>query len=321
MSDRDPDNFDYVQLADDSIYTIHGDRHPDGSAIGFPTYRPDPDGDREFRGLAVSRFPRNPVPVPDAAFYSTTPVDHRCYQFPTKHVKDTIQPAEATEAAVQQFPLEKQELFQQVRETVETYDLDTYVAGSDLLGIANDSSDLDILVLGDDLDFPVYQELYQELQGQDGLTAPPLDIDQYTDKIQERYGVPEPVARFHAVRDRKKLASSDGEIDIDIVPSQRPGTWTDYHLPETGDVSFPVEIEGVVTDDSRSQFVPLGYTLDTEFGELDVVSYSYIWRTLTEGDEVSVTGDMFPAGNTVYMRDHSHFIAPAELARDNDLHL
>lgn len=318
-----PNHFDYVRLEDDVIFSVCGDVHPDGYLFGYPSYRPSEDGDRQYRGTRYEKFSRSLPYGLEADYYEQSEIDHTVVKFPVDLVAEVVPGFNSFEK--RDLDETRTKIVEHFEDRLDRLDVEWTLTGSRLFDFETDSSDIDFFLTSNDQG--QFTEFFDELHAE----ADPLPeateewiFGNYTDQ----YGLPRDIVRHHVESFKKRFYTVsqfpdlgiDGDMRISFIPGHVPGTWTDYYLPD-GEYDTVNDLRGTVVDVSRSYSHPRRYRvrIDDESwdgpAEIDVLTFHWMYDgSFRGGEEVVLTGDLFEAEETVYLREYGHYIAPSEVA-------
>lgn len=307
-------NFDYVRDTDHNFFIVLGDKHTQETITALPVFAPDPNGGRLYEDMTLAKQPKDGSAALAGEPYQQSTVRFGALEIERDRIAETVSPYRDKDAVIDNMNAEKQAVYRRINEYV---DDELMVIGSDTFGLATDSSDLDVVWLGD---YDRFQDVYRDvLQDQAGFRE--VDDDWLEDRIvghADRYREPEPVSAYHHTVPQQRFFDEETGIKVGFSPSQVPGTWTDFYRLEQEEAHDVYHGTGTVVDADRNGCWPRSVALETgEHGEMELVTYFWAYGgSFEEGDEVAVHGDLFQEADTIYLRERGHYAAPLEVFRD-----
>ncbi len=310
-------NFDYVRDDDYNFFIVLGDRHPDDHVIGLPVYTPCETGDRLYEGVRLEKAAKDGSADLAGEPYRESPVTFGALEIDTDRIVETVSPYRDRDTVLENLDDDARDVYDRVVEAVDDTDR-LMVIGSDVFDVGTDGSDLDLVWMEE---YELFADTYKDILTEEaGLQEAGEDwIEERLQGHAERYGVPEPVADYHHRHPQQRFFTEDSDLKVGFSPSQVPGTWHDYALPDADTDYEPFEEEVTVVNADASGYWPRTVETVTDQGdEHDIVTYFWAYGgSFSAGDRVAVRGDLFPADDTVYLREPGHYAAPSAVLDDS----
>jgi len=307
------ENFDHVRLSDGRIFAIIDDVFHDDRIGGIPLFEPADDGDRDLAVRPAVKVPRDGSAPIKGDLYGPDPRHFMAVSFPESAIVEQVKPVADLDTIRAGMDPALSDLVGDI--IAATIDIDTGIGiiGSDTYGLRYPDSDMDVLVAGATRDSLI--ETHQAAIEGTVLERFPRDrMDPKVSKYAEAFGIPEDVSVDHVGQPERRTVWSDGDMKVSFIPGQRPGTWTDHHVPTHDAASTPVtDLTGTVVGTDHSVHRPREYVIETGEGDrLSVLSHYFVFcGSFQEGDRVRVTGDLFTDADTIYCREQGHYIGRA----------
>ncbi|MFB6116187.1 MAG: hypothetical protein ABEK10_01630 [Candidatus Nanosalina sp.] len=302
---RDVDAFDYFMVDEGTIFISKSDSHPKDYLIGLPVYTPDEDGGRSFNGTSYAKTGRDGLE--DFEWLEESHLSDTAANVPKDRVVEVRKPCEREDQILQRVDEDVRELYREVEQLVGG---PLGVIGSHIYGLDTEESDVDIIVRGDSPEY--LRNVFEDISSHPDLE--PLDeeiLESKSGKYSERFDISRAEALQHLKNPERRYNHTEIDSKISFIPVQEPGTNSEYAVPEPGESSVPVEIEGEVTDDSLSFTSPRIWSLETDLGVMDVLTDRWIYAGSYEtGDQVRVDAELFEDSDQLVLNEFDHDISP-----------
>ncbi|WP_309492492.1 nucleotidyltransferase domain-containing protein [Candidatus Hecatella orcuttiae] len=264
---------DHLETFQGVIFSVKGPLHPPGYVVAFPKYYPSPEGSRVRGGRRYAKL----VSLKD--FYSY--VERNCPQYlrfdpvlggeviqvPRFHIARYHTPTQALAQLAEKDKLDPVEkdilqmaLFFKEAAGIPLSDLG--VSGSVMLGLHSSTSDIDLVIYGEENCRKAYRVLSQ-LRGKEGAPIQPFTDGELAGLYQSRVAdTPMDFELFLQVEKRKVLQGKFCGRGYSLRLLKKRGELGE----EYGAVKYrplgSVEIEAVVAEDGEAVFTPCRYLLE-----------------------------------------------------------
>ncbi len=203
-----------VETIDDLIFSVKGLLHPPGRVIAYLRYLPDPEGERTRNGVRYRRVyhfneqeailgARYPVYLAD------DPVSGlRLQSVPRSMIRTVHDPRSYLTSLYDRGPDDPLEedalvLAALLRETAVVSGAGLGVSGSLMVGLQQPSSDLDLIIYGEETGRKVYQALQDAVRHPSGPLRRPARQELMLLHAEHRPDTPLPFKEFARLQDRK----------------------------------------------------------------------------------------------------------------------
>ncbi|MDY6771492.1 MAG: hypothetical protein SV186_06095 [Candidatus Nanohaloarchaea archaeon] len=303
-------NFAYLRDDRYNFFIALGDNHEDDTVSCLPVYAPDPDGAREYDEVRLSKQPKDGSADLAGDGYEQSPIRFGALEVERDRVEEVVDPYRDRDQVLANMDGESRAVYEEIEALLDEPD-QLMAIGSDTYGVGTDSSDLDLVWLGD------YDRFHDDvLPGlEDGLGLEEVGDDWLDDRIRshaERYDVPEEVARYHHEQPQQRYFRDD--LKVGFSPSQEPGSWDGFERPAPDDAYEEVTLEATIEDAEHNDSWPRNVELDAGDRDLDLVTYFWAYGgSFEEGDEIVVDGQLVESKDTVYLREPGDYAAPVDV--------
>ncbi len=299
------DTFDYFRADDGIIFIGRSDSHPDDYFLGLPVYTPNQNGERSLNGLNYSKTSRNGESSSNGLYSSH--LSDIAVNVPEKNVVEVRKPSRRTEQMLEEVDDEVENLYREVDDLV---DGSIGVIGSHIYGLNTEESDVDIIVQGEDPEY--LRTAFDNISTHPELEPLGEDVlESKSEKYADRFEITEDEALHHITNPERRYNHSKIDSKISFIPVHEPGENSDYPMPEKSESSRLLETEGVVTEDELSFASPRIFSVDTEIGNIDVLTTRWIYAgSYQEGDRVRIEAELFEESEKAVLNKIEHDLSP-----------
>ncbi len=309
-------DLDYILSKDKIFYLVKGYYHTEDGVFAYPVFWPDPNGQRIHPELG--NYTKDVSDFSNEKIFALHPEYKHGFipkNIPLVKRGDIIQTFHPREK-IPQFLLNKEnnvwhQLFQYLVEELKISQNDIGIFGSYLIDLSHDKNGKQ----AKDIDFAIYgfENLHKMKNGIEKL----LNHFDFTHISKEHI-------LYHKDKFGKYFDSSINSFEktlankwssIQIAPGLLATLRFVYkpdeipRNPIASPVDSPVRIEGVVTKDIGTNFMPRVFEIKTKNGNYSVVNYFWGFQECVKnGDQVLITGNLHKDGKIISVDAASHGI-------------